>query len=65
MLEEHTVIIEKHDDWYVAYLADMPGVNTQGRTTVVCSVEGKQSTLRCPTMQQTTDGMQRKRGELS
>ena len=32
MLEEHTVIIEKHDDWYVAYLADMPGVNTQGRT---------------------------------
>ena len=32
MPDEHTVIIEKRDDWYVAYPADMPGVNTQGRT---------------------------------
>ena len=32
MLEGHRAVIEKHDDWYVAYLEDMPGVNTQGRT---------------------------------
>jgi len=27
-----TAVYEKHGDWYVAYLEEIPGVNTQGRT---------------------------------
>jgi len=27
-----TRIIEKHGDWHVAYVKEVPGVNTQGRT---------------------------------
>lgn len=27
-----TAVFEKHDDWYVAYIEEIPGVNTQGRT---------------------------------
>lgn len=27
-----TAIYEKHDEWIVAYLAEIPGVNTQGKT---------------------------------
>ena len=27
-----TAVYEKHGDWFVAYLQEIPGVNTQGRT---------------------------------
>jgi len=30
-----TAVIEKHGRWYVGYIKQIPGVNTQGRT--VCS----------------------------
>ena len=29
---KHTVSIEKHGRWYVAWVEEVPGVNTQGRT---------------------------------
>ena len=32
MTEQLTAVYEKHGDWYVAYLEEIPGVNTQGRT---------------------------------
>ena len=33
MLErEFTAVIEKRGRWYVAYVEEIPGVNTQGRT---------------------------------
>lgn len=32
MLGQLTAVLEKHDDWYVAYLEEIPGVNTQGKT---------------------------------
>lgn len=32
MAKQLTAVYEKHDDWYVAYLEEIPGVNTQGRT---------------------------------
>ena len=28
------IFIEKHGQWYVAYIEEIPGVNTQGRTLV-------------------------------
>ncbi|MDO8586592.1 MAG: type II toxin-antitoxin system HicB family antitoxin [Armatimonadota bacterium] len=27
-----TAVYEKHGEWYVAYLEEIPGVNTQGKT---------------------------------
>jgi predicted RNase H-like HicB family nuclease len=27
-----TAVFEQHDDWYIAYVEEIPGVNTQGRT---------------------------------
>jgi predicted RNase H-like HicB family nuclease len=27
-----TAVIEKHGRWYVTYVKEIPGVNTQGRT---------------------------------
>jgi predicted RNase H-like HicB family nuclease len=27
-----TAVYEKREDWYVAYLEEIPGVNTQGKT---------------------------------
>jgi predicted RNase H-like HicB family nuclease len=27
-----TAVIEKHGRWYIAYVEEIPGVNTQGRT---------------------------------
>lgn len=27
-----TAVIQKHGRWYVAYVEELPGVNTQGRT---------------------------------
>ncbi len=32
MRREFTAIIEKRGKWYVAYVEEIPGVNTQGRT---------------------------------
>ncbi|HEY1471480.1 MAG TPA: type II toxin-antitoxin system HicB family antitoxin [Candidatus Acidoferrum sp.] len=32
MKHEFTSVIEKRSKWYVAYVEEMPGVNTQGRT---------------------------------
>ena len=32
MEREFTAVIEKRGRWYVAYVAEIPGVNTQGRT---------------------------------
>jgi len=29
-----TRVIEKHGDWFIAYVKGVPGVNTQGRTFV-------------------------------
>lgn len=32
MKGEFTTVIEKRGKWYVGYLEEIPGVNTQGRT---------------------------------
>ena len=32
MSREFTAVIEKHGRWYIAYVEEIPGVNTQGRT---------------------------------
>jgi len=32
MIREYTAIIEKHGNWFAAYVEELPGVNTQGRT---------------------------------
>ena len=32
MAMQLTAVYEKHDGWYVAYIEEIPGVNTQGRT---------------------------------
>ncbi|MDI6788829.1 MAG: type II toxin-antitoxin system HicB family antitoxin [Planctomycetota bacterium] len=32
MRNRFTAIIEKHDDWYVGYVEEIQGVNTQGKT---------------------------------
>ena len=32
MDKQLTAVFEKHEGWYVAYLEEIPGVNTQGRT---------------------------------
>jgi predicted RNase H-like HicB family nuclease len=32
MKHQFTSIIEKRGKWYVAYIEELPGVNTQGRT---------------------------------
>jgi predicted RNase H-like HicB family nuclease len=32
MARQLTAVFEKHGDWYVAYLEEIPGVNTQGKT---------------------------------
>jgi predicted RNase H-like HicB family nuclease len=32
MKHQFTAVIEKRGKWYVAYVEEMPGVNTQGRT---------------------------------
>jgi predicted RNase H-like HicB family nuclease len=33
MHNEFTAIIEKDEDWFVAYCPEIPGANGQGRTT--------------------------------
>ena len=32
MKHEFTSVIEKRGKWYVAYIEELPGVNTQGKT---------------------------------
>jgi predicted RNase H-like HicB family nuclease len=32
MSREFTAVFQKHGRWYVAYIEEIPGVNTQGRT---------------------------------
>ena len=32
MEREFTAVIQKRNRWYVAYVEEIPGVNTQGRT---------------------------------
>ena len=32
MEREFTAVYEKHGRWYAAYVEEIPGVNTQGRT---------------------------------
>ncbi len=32
MHNEFTAIIEKDEDWYIAYCAEIPGANGQGKT---------------------------------
>ncbi len=32
MTREYTAVIEKHGRWYVAWVEELPGANTQGRT---------------------------------
>jgi len=32
MIGEYTAVIEKHGNWFAAYVEELPGVNTQGRT---------------------------------
>lgn len=32
MAKQLTAVYEEHDDWIVAYLEEIPGVNTQGKT---------------------------------
>ena len=31
-MAELTAVIEKRENWYVGYVEEIPGVNTQGRT---------------------------------
>jgi len=38
MNSEFTAIIEKADDWYIAYCPEIPGANGQGRTIDECRV---------------------------
>jgi predicted RNase H-like HicB family nuclease len=32
MMHQFTSVIEKRGKWFVAYIEEMPGVNTQGKT---------------------------------
>ena len=32
MVRQLTAAYEKHGEWYVAYIKEIPGVNTQGQT---------------------------------
>jgi predicted RNase H-like HicB family nuclease len=36
MHNEFTAIVERDGDWYVAYAAEIPGANGQGRTEAEC-----------------------------
>lgn len=36
MHNEFTAIIEENEGWYIAYCAEMPGANGQGRTKEEC-----------------------------
>jgi predicted RNase H-like HicB family nuclease len=32
MDNQFTAVFEKHDEWWVAYVEELPGANTQGKT---------------------------------
>lgn len=36
MHNEFTAIIEKDEDWFIAYCAELPGANGQGKTKKQC-----------------------------
>ena len=36
MYNEFTAIIEKDEDWYIAYCPEVPGANGQGKTIDEC-----------------------------
>jgi len=36
MHNEFTAIIERAEDWYIAYCPEIPGANAQGRTIEEC-----------------------------
>ncbi|MCK5505849.1 MAG: type II toxin-antitoxin system HicB family antitoxin [Thermodesulfovibrionia bacterium] len=36
MRNEFTAIIEKDEDWYIAYCPEIPGANGQGKTKEEC-----------------------------
>jgi len=36
MHNEFTAIIERDDNWYIAYCAEIPGANGQGKTKPEC-----------------------------
>jgi predicted RNase H-like HicB family nuclease len=36
MHNEFTAIIEKDDDWFIAYCPEIPGANGQGKTIIEC-----------------------------
>ena len=36
MHNEFTAIIERHKGWYIAYCAEIPGANGQGKTKKAC-----------------------------
>ena len=36
MHNEFTAIVEKDKDWYIAYCAELPGANGQGKTKNEC-----------------------------
>ncbi len=36
MHNEFTAIVEKDEDWFVAYCAELPGANGQGKTKEQC-----------------------------
>ena len=36
MRNEFTAVIEREDEWYVAYCPEIPGANGQGRTKGEC-----------------------------
>ena len=36
MRNEFTAIIEKDEDWFIAYCAELPGANGQGKTKEQC-----------------------------
>lgn len=38
MHNEFTAIIEKDEGWYIAYCAEIPGANGQGRTKDECLI---------------------------
>ncbi len=43
MEHQFTSVIEKRGKWYVAYVEEIPGVNTQGRTLAEARLNLKES----------------------
>ena len=43
MRNEFTAIVERDGDWYIAYCAEVPGANGQGRTREDCLANLKEA----------------------